>query len=302
MKKITFLLFTFLLCLYSSAQQTISFEAAEGYTLGDINTQNGWVITEDGGGGFIANQVISDEMATDGTYSFKIDLDNAFGTQSSPIMGGFYSYSVPIPYATAIISADIYMSELGVSNFRFGSVNLTAGSYTIIIEFDFGGNIFVVDGGVFVDTLIPWSAMTWYNVRLETSGTTVKYFIDDIEIYEGALIINEDIEEVRFAHDNWGGFAYLDNFRTNDEALSVSENSINELNIYPNPVKDLVKIDSNLKIDNIKLFNQLGQKVLDFKGESIIESSIDLSTLSKGLYLMQITSIDKIQTVKIIKE
>lgn len=303
MKKITPLLFTFFLTLhFSYAQQTISFEASEGFTLGDINTQNGWSITSCGLGCFIDNQLVSDEMSTDGNYSLKIDYDGTFGGQSSPVMGGFYNYTVPIPYATAIFSADMYMSELGGANFRFGTINYTAGSYTLIVEFDYQGNIWVVDNGVFVDTGVSWSAMTWYNVRLETTGNTVKYFIDDVEIYAGTLIVNEDVDEVAFVHDNYGGYAYIDNFRTNDEALSIVDNKVSQIGASPNPVKDIINIDTNLKIDDVSIFNQLGQSVMQVKGEQIFNNKIDLTWLANGLYIMNIKAEDKFQSFKIIKE
>lgn len=301
MKKITLLFFTFFTCIFSNAQQTISFEGAEGYTLGDINTQNGWIVTGCGTS-CIKNQVVSDEMSTDGSYSFKIDRDPFFIVQGSPTMGGFYVYTVPIPYATAVFSADIYMSVLNTTSFRFGTFNVTAGSFTIILDFDKSGSTFVFDGGVFEDTGFSWSAMTWYNVRLETSGTTVKYFIDDVEIYEGALIVNEDIEEVRFAHDNGGGFAYMDNYRTNDELLSIDDKSLSNISVYPNPVKDNIKIDTILTIDDVTIVNLVGQKVLQFKSEHIVDNSVNLSALSTGLYFMNISSEGKSQSIKIIKE
>ena len=64
----------------------------------------------------------------------------------------------------------------------------------------------------------------------------------------------------------------------------------------------MVTIDTNLNIDNITIFNQLGQNVMQVKGENIINKKVDLTTLTTGLYFMNISAEDKTQSIKIIKE
>lgn len=58
-----------ILSLFSSlafAQQTISFEASEGYTVGNINGQNGWEVTLNNDEEPINNQDVSTDQASDG--------------------------------------------------------------------------------------------------------------------------------------------------------------------------------------------------------------------------------------------
>jgi hypothetical protein len=123
---------------------------------------------------------------------------------------------------------NITQQDANSSNFVFGLVNLTAGSFITWIEFDFAGNIFVlVDDGLGTvvrnDTGTAWSIDTWYNIRMEITGSIVTFFVDDTQVSTGTVIITDAIEQVRFSHDNFAGSAYIDNFRTNDENLSVSE-------------------------------------------------------------------------------
>ena len=87
-----------------------------------------------------------------------------------------------------------------------------------------------------------------------------------------------------------------------DPALSTAEINTQLFSVYPNPVKNKVTIDTNLKIDNITIFNQLGQNVLQVKGENIINKKVDLTTLTTGLYFMNISAEDETQSIKIIKE
>jgi hypothetical protein len=290
MKKTTLLLFA--LCLtfdITYSQETISFEAGEGYALGDINTQNGWEITGCGPSCFIDNQDVSDEMSTNGSYSFKIDLDGSFGTQTNPIMGGFYTYGAPIPYTTAVFSADMYISTAGSSNFRFGIANITAGSFVAIFEFDYTGTVYVLDdigaGIEGVDILFSWSPMTWYNVRMEISGTTITYFVDDVQVYQGVIAYSGDIEEARFVHDNWDGYAYIDNFKTNDENLSIHDDKLNQIKIVAlNKSIGLYNLPSSASYN---LYIISGQEVL--KGSTNQRDHvIEASSLASGVYIVEL--------------
>ncbi|WP_138432993.1 T9SS type A sorting domain-containing protein [Winogradskyella algicola] len=85
-------------------------------------------------------------------------------------------------------------------------------------------------------------------------------------------------------------------------ALSVTENEISKFSIYPNPVIDIVNIKStNSIIDNIQIFDLSGKMISNYGSNDILDSQIDLSNLSKGIYLMKISAGDKTQTLKINK-
>ena len=62
------LLIMVLVSTLSFAQEVISFETAEGFSVGNIDGQNGWFTTSSVSGN-ITNEVISDELATDGSNS-----------------------------------------------------------------------------------------------------------------------------------------------------------------------------------------------------------------------------------------
>ena len=71
--------------------------------------------------------------------------------------------------------------------------------------------------------------------------------------------------------------------------------------IYPNPANDKLNIKTTLEIDNVTIFNILGQEVANYDGSEIIESSINISEYKSGLYLVQITSGDKTEIIKVTK-
>lgn len=70
-------------------------------------------------------------------------------------------------------------------------------------------------------------------------------------------------------------------------------------NLYPNPADNFVEVATTLDIDTIEIYNLLGKRVSSVK--KLTSNRIDVSTLSKGLYLMKITSGTSTTTRKIIK-
>ncbi|EPR72674.1 hypothetical protein ADIWIN_2287 [Winogradskyella psychrotolerans RS-3] len=91
-------------------------------------------------------------------------------------------------------------------------------------------------------------------------------------------------------------------FTTDDTLLSIDENALTTFSVYPNPTANILNIKSSQEIDNVTVFNLLGQNVASFSKNEITNSSIDMSELSNGLYLVKITSGDKTQTLRVTKE
>ena len=72
-----------------------------------------------------------------------------------------------------------------------------------------------------------------------------------------------------------------------------------QLNIYPNPANDILNINSDLAIDKVEMFNLLGSNVI---GDKALQNNIiNISALSKGVYLLRVTSGDAVASRKIIK-
>ena len=86
------------------------------------------------------------------------------------------------------------------------------------------------------------------------------------------------------------------------DPLGIEEISLNTFNVSPNPVKDVVTINTTSGFDTVEVFNQLGQSVLKSSSSLMNNNRLDLSSLNPGIYLMRIRSNNKSKTVKIIKE
>lgn len=82
--------------------------------------------------------------------------------------------------------------------------------------------------------------------------------------------------------------------------LGVTDNAILTLNYLPNPVKDVLTIESNTVLKSILVYNLLGQKVYEdtFNGTTI---AVDLSSLQDGNYIVKVQGDLAQKTIKIVK-
>ncbi|HLW31505.1 MAG TPA: T9SS type A sorting domain-containing protein, partial [Aequorivita sp.] len=85
------------------------------------------------------------------------------------------------------------------------------------------------------------------------------------------------------------------------EGLSVNNNTIEGFDFYPNPTHDVLNISAKKNIESVSLYNLLGQEVMATK-VGATSSEINLSNLSAGTYLMEVTLDGETGTYKIMKK
>lgn len=83
--------------------------------------------------------------------------------------------------------------------------------------------------------------------------------------------------------------------------LSNTEFEIDNIDFYPNPVKNNFTIKAQTEIKSVSIFNLLGQKLLDKSVENT-ETVLDLSNLSISTYFVKIEFDGFSKTIKVIKE
>lgn len=80
--------------------------------------------------------------------------------------------------------------------------------------------------------------------------------------------------------------------------LSIESFNLTTINLYPNPVNNILHINTTEEIQNVTLYDVLGkEQFITFSN-----NSIDVSTVSKGIYFLQIQTAQAKVTKKIIKE
>ena len=78
------------------------------------------------------------------------------------------------------------------------------------------------------------------------------------------------------------------------DPLSISENNVENMFVYPNPVKDILNIQNVYSNSKISVFDILGKNyeintINNFESNSL---SIDTSGFEKGLYFLKLEDIN----------
>jgi hypothetical protein len=139
-------------------------------------------------------------------------------------------------------------------------------------------------------------------------------FTDEINGYEAGEMMNFRLYRPETGATYEVNFTYntnFPNFDGNFEVNGVSSvnnatmaitaiNSPNDnlnIKIFPNPAREVINITSGQNISNIKLINLTGQLVIDYDVTGN-EFQVDISKYVKGLYFLQIGTIDGDVTTK----
>ena len=108
-----------------------------------------------------------------------------------------------------------------------------------------------------------------------------------------------------------GGSARIGNFFNEDIVLARYHTGINTsvveigkeeaLHVFPNPATNVLRISAEKTITHIRLFNALGSSVLS-KTVNTANPNLDISALSNGMYLLQISCENEVHYRKVMKE
>jgi hypothetical protein len=94
---------------------------------------------------------------------------------------------------------------------------------------------------------------------------------------------------------------HVTNFQVTTTTLGTATNILEGFSLYPTIVKEELNFRSQNNVETITVFNLLGQKV--FSGApNTNNSSINLSNLRPGVYVVKVSAEGKIGSYKIIKE
>ncbi|MES2679608.1 MAG: T9SS type A sorting domain-containing protein [Bacteroidota bacterium] len=87
--------------------------------------------------------------------------------------------------------------------------------------------------------------------------------------------------------------------------VGIKQNDTKKISVmvYPNPAIDFISIDlsENVKTANVTLIDLLGRAIFNAQIKDGYRASLDLSTLNKGVYFVEVTSGDKKVVEKIVK-
>ena len=97
-----------------------------------------------------------------------------------------------------------------------------------------------------------------------------------------------------------GGLIQLGWVGIPDDQLSVGDNTLSNFSFYPNPARNILNVKANDNIENIAIYNLLGQKVIS-QNINAFTSNINITSLTTGLYILKANINGKSGSYKLIK-
>lgn len=94
-------------------------------------------------------------------------------------------------------------------------------------------------------------------------GSSAYYYIDDVCVTTDSLY-----------NENWTGI--------------ITKKLSDNFSIYPNPSSDFIHIKANAKLQNIVIFNSIGQIIFSKENIYKSEDTIDIRNIEKGIYYLKI--------------
>lgn len=143
--------------------------------------------------------------------------------------------------------------------------------------------------------------MNLAQVALDKDETKYRTFTVDMNQFTG----QEDVA-IKFRYiSGLGGYIYLDDVVVNSSPVSVQDLKTGQLamQVYPNPTKGLLNIEMKelVRINDIKVYNLLGQVIFEAKGTGGAQQAIGLDHLAEGSYLIKVTTDRGIANAKFLK-
>lgn len=123
------------------------------------------------------------------------------------------------------------------------------------------------------------------------------------QLYSKTVIAPAGATKLRFEMRSYadgptgGGVIYYDDMSVSS-SLKVSQNTINGLNLYPNPVTSgtfYISTDSN-DVKSVSIYDVLGKQVLKTK----TNNAVNVSALTSGVYILKITENGSTATRKLV--
>ena len=195
------------------------------------------------------------------------------------------------------------VQTLELQHFIFEGGNAADNTYTIYIEtddFEIGDEIAAFDGDKLVGAMVIESTDPWYNDlnSFMTLNSGAGYLPDNPIILKGWDASEDKEYSINFEFSDPYGGAYMSTVYPGDNnkyslanvekiITGITELNSNSVKIYPNPATGFVNIYSPVNIQEVEIYDLLGNKVYSsvFDNEFI---RISTENLSHGVYIIRL--------------
>jgi len=178
-------------------------------------------------------------------------------------------------------------------NFDIGLTEWDDVTPTVMAADDYVALLVTQDGGT-----------NWTELQRWDSSTTISEMGEAV----GEITLSGYGSEVVFAFyafsdtSNEDNDFFIDNFRiTDNSVLSTSNDDLEGFSLFPTIVEQDLKFNSLENVSQLSVYNLLGQQVFR-AAPNTRNSSVNLSSLKAGMYMVRVQVGDAIGTYKIVKE
>jgi hypothetical protein len=178
--------------------------------------------------------------------------------------------------------------QLDAKNNQLTNLSFNNNNNTNLLFFDVRNNNLTSIDLRGISTNPTTSDQSDFNFWAADNPNLVCIFVDDIDYFE-ALIPNN----VNFIPSS----AVFVNNEQQCATAGTEDLSINSFSIYPNPTSDKLYIDG-LVVQDVVIYSVLGKEVVKISNQN----SIDVSSLSKGVYFIKVSDGINASTRKFIKD
>lgn len=211
-------------------------------SLGQINLLSNAVLNNRTFDLLVNNEIITSNDLVN--FNVTSNVSENYEVNVHDIYGGTQTYNLEL-LAAETINSDFSMPTEVTVNETFSLLNLCANATNV--EWNINGNIL-------------------------TATNAPTFAFDAAGVYEVSLTVsNNDCADTK-----------TETIRVNNKTTGIVDVANNSINIYPNPVKDFLTIETNEKVTT-KLFTILGKNI-----STTTSKVIDMKNLSKGVYIVQI--------------
>ena len=272
------------------AQNTFSFEADEGYSLGEVHGQQGWEAENT----FTSLFVISDVHSSDGDYALKGQVDAAVNVGGNELPG-ITNSTLAIGSGNLSVSMDLYLetpNQTGAMDLFASAIDDSSASPRLAFV---NGFIVVVD----IDPQNPtdydfdqvgfFEYNTWLSYRAEYDFTAgqVAYYVNDELLYTGAINNLSQFNKLCFFFLNQGDF-YVDNVSLQETGLSIENINTQDFTYHLSNSNGVLTLSSNNRqITSVEIFNILGQEVNHSRGNNSKQVLVDMASYKEGVYIVR---------------
>jgi hypothetical protein len=237
--------------------------------------------------------------------------------------GGHFTNSIPLAQDTLTGNSNNFISKLDtLGNFMWA--DKCGEGYISGMDIDQQKNVFICgvikDTAILgMDTLITGGVYNTFISKIDSNGVFIwseqgKGMFENsakslsLDLNYNAYITGYFSSDTTFfgpfgltAYPYTGG-AFIVKYGNNNSSTFVNENTLHEqLSIYPNPTTTTFTITSTEKIKEVRMYNVLGYEILK-QVQNDQSATIDISSVSQGIYFVEIKTEKGIVRKKVVKE